>query len=101
MIDCDSIIFGIIGHYEHSFHVPNKALLTYFALLASFAAQNCHLLIVQPFSLSANCRIHGPKGSDPGVFPLVLMHIRSPCSCAYGSITGLVTQRGVRVLQCC
>ena len=27
MIDCASIIVGIIGHYEHSFHVPNKALL--------------------------------------------------------------------------
>ena len=52
--DCARIIFGIIRHYEHTFHrvSEKKALLAKFALSASFAAQNCHLLIMQPICLA-------------------------------------------------
>ena len=42
LINCASIIFGIIRHHEHNFRLFHKTS-TANILLANFAAQNCHL----------------------------------------------------------
>ena len=48
LMDCASIICGIIPHYEHNFDLFSiKSTASKFALLASFAAQNWYSLIVQ------------------------------------------------------
>ena len=48
LMDCASIICGIIPHYEHNFDLFSiKSTASKFALLASFAAQNWYSLIVE------------------------------------------------------
>ena len=43
-------MFGMIRHYELIFHVfSEKNSASMICTLASFAAQNCHLMIMQPF----------------------------------------------------
>ena len=97
-IDVASIIFGIIRHYEHTFqcmYFPKKALLAQFALSASFAAQNCHLLIIQPinkFYQQIRLVWHswdlGPKGRNLGTFHWTqCMRITDQLGYLYGYLT--------------
>ena len=46
--DCASILFGIIRHCEHFHPFPEKSTASITCTFASFASQNCHLLIMQP-----------------------------------------------------
>ena len=43
--DCASILFGIIRHCEHFHPFPEKSTASITCTFASFASQNCHLLI--------------------------------------------------------
>ena len=45
LTDCASILLAIILYNEHNLRKMRRALLPQFALLASFKAQICHLLI--------------------------------------------------------
>ena len=44
--DCASILFGIIRHCEHFHPFPEKSTASITCTFASFASQNCHLLIM-------------------------------------------------------
>ena len=95
LIDCAGIIFGIIVITSILMYFPKKALLAQFALSASFAAQNCHLLIIQPinkFYQQIRLVWHswdlGPKGRNLGTFHWTqCMRITDQLGYLYGYLT--------------